>query len=106
VNAHLPPEETDAVVRLSGPVLSTRAAQSLCNELARLARESGRPLLRLDLAGVEYLTAAGLSKLLDLRARLRAAGGGLLLANAGGCLGLSRLCGVPDAYLAGISQPA
>src|SRR5262249_36944465 len=72
-------------LRLNPRVLDTRAAQALCDELARLAGASGQFALRVDFGRVEFVTAGGLSKLLDLHGQLRAAGGGLRLDNAEGC---------------------
>jgi hypothetical protein len=104
-------EEIDAegdvsVLRITTPVLSTRAAEAVCGRLSRLASETGRRKLHIDFGRVEYLTGSGLSKPLGLHAHLRAAGGGLRLCNAEGCLAPTRLSGVPDAYAAGMNQLA
>jgi len=93
------PEEIDAeedvsVLRITTPVLSTRATEAACERLYRLASESGQRELHLDFGRVEYLAGGGLSELLDLHAYLRA---------KGGCLALTRLSGVPDAHAAGLN---
>src|SRR5262245_39837409 len=94
-----------SVWRLTRPCLSTQAAQVVCEELSRLAGESGRWELSLDCGGVEYLAFDGLGRLLELDARLRAAGGGLRLCDAAGCLELDRLGGLRDGPQ-GPGQPA
>ncbi len=52
-------------------------AQAVGDELLRLADTAGAAELRLDLCALEYLSSAGLGKLLVLYKRLRAAGGRL-----------------------------
>ncbi len=54
-------------------------AQAVGDELLRLADTVGAAELRLDLCALEYLSSAGLGKLLVLYKRLRAAGGRLSL---------------------------
>jgi anti-anti-sigma regulatory factor len=100
MNTHPLLEEIDAeddigVFRLLKGVLSTEAAQAVCMELSRLASATGRTRLHLDFGGVEYLGAPGLVQFLALHAQLRAAGGGLRLCNAEGCLDLDRLSDFP-----------
>lgn len=94
------------VLRLTRAILSTPAAEALCDALHRLAGQSGKRRLRLDFSCVEYLSGPGLSKLLDLHAHLRASGGGLVVSNAEGCLALARLSGVRDAYRVAMARPA
>src|SRR5262249_21332934 len=100
MNTHPLLEELDAeddigVFRLLGGVLSTEAAQAVCRELSRLATETGRTRLPRDFGGVEYLGAPGLAEFLALHAQLRAAGGGLRLCDAEGCVDLDRLSDFP-----------
>jgi anti-anti-sigma factor len=67
------------VVPFPGKVLSEEWVRAV----ARSVRESGRRAVCLDLRGVERPTAGGLGGLVALHRRLRAAGGGLTLANVG-----------------------
>ena len=53
-------------------------AEALEHHLLRLERE-GEYRLIIDLAGVDYLSSAGLRVLLSLAKRIRAAGGGLAM---------------------------
>src|SRR4051794_25343022 len=65
------------VLRPTKSVLHAEAAESLYEQLSRLADEPGGRDLHLDLGGVEYLAPVVLYKLLALEARLRESGGGL-----------------------------
>jgi anti-anti-sigma regulatory factor len=94
-----------SVLRVNRSLLSTPAVRAVCDRLDLLA-DTGSRKLHLDFGRVEYVTPAGLGLLLDLHARLRAAGGGLRLCDAGACFDLMRLSGLPDACPAGMSQPA
>jgi anti-anti-sigma factor len=69
------------VVRLLLPTLDEETAPRVCEALAGLVRESGRPGLRLDLRNVETLTAGGLGQLVALHLDIRSLGVQLTLVN-------------------------
>jgi anti-anti-sigma factor len=83
------------VVRFRVKALGESQIEAVREELFGLA---GRPRLRLDLAGIEYLGAAALSVFVSLHRRVRAAGGELTLTNFGPIVGeifdVTRLTGL------------
>jgi anti-anti-sigma factor len=80
---------------------------------AQLATAPGRPLLRLDLTRVEFLSAATLGSLILLRQAVRAAGGELALENLSPLIhevfevtGLVGLLGVRGRLARGVARAA
>jgi anti-anti-sigma factor len=73
----------DTRARLACRALDWETSLAVGEELARLVRRPGRHDLRLDLGGIRFLTAAGLSLLVVARNELRARGGRLVLCNVG-----------------------
>ncbi len=65
--------------RLAVNTLDEANAQAVGDALSGLADAAGAGELRLDLSDLQYLSSAGLGKLLVLYKRLRAAGGRLSL---------------------------
>jgi anti-anti-sigma factor len=63
------------------PVLRGPETARIARQLLRVLETQRRPTLVLDLAGVEYLTAAALGRLVVLHLRARAEGTRLVLAN-------------------------
>ncbi len=73
----------DTRARLACRALDWETSLAVSEELAGLVRRPGRHDLRLDLGGVRFLTAAGLSLLVVARNELRTRGGRLVLCNVG-----------------------
>jgi anti-anti-sigma factor len=76
------------VVHLAGRLLAgNAAARAAESELSLLTRFPCRGRLRLDLRGVELMSAAVLGRMVALHRAVRAAGGALVLENVGPPLG-------------------
>jgi anti-anti-sigma factor len=73
----------DTTIRLACRALDWETSRVVSGELAGLVRWPGLHDLRLDLGGVQLLTAAGLGVLVATRNQLRARGGRLVLCNVG-----------------------
>jgi anti-sigma B factor antagonist len=76
----LPVAADDVIVRLDGHSFAPRNVPLLGQQLLGIAETAGCRL-RLDFAGVRYLTGTGLGQLVQLHTALRAAGGRLILVN-------------------------
>lgn len=95
-------EATEA--RFLHQVLDGETARFACDQLSRLIQDTVRPRLRLDLAGVHFLTAAGLGRLVGLNSQVRNVSGKLTLRNVRGpvyeVLQATRLTEVLDVMVA------
>lgn len=65
-----------------GTTLSENNAEEFSREVSALAQQREKPHLLLDLGELTLITSVGLSKLIALNGRVRAAGGRLTLFNA------------------------
>ncbi len=76
-------EDVDGVtvVRLSDPILDEENGAQLGEQIFRLAEGSERKQVRLDLAGVRFVSSAALGALIALNRKVQAIGGKLSLCN-------------------------
>lgn len=75
--------EGDALVACIGGKIDTVSAQDFDREMAALAGQAPK-LLILDLAGLEYISSAGLRVILSTAKTLKAGGGEVRLAGTAG----------------------